>query len=133
MNKNNNIIYKYIGDIDNLLNNAIYESKKRLKTISFYYSSIRCILLLGLIPSQPVEDYLKNILLSDFSGYFKRKTNEKEQNDSLKESVEQVEKGKFISKLPFLSNYYEMNNFGKHYINKYSKELNDEELNGLSK
>ena len=133
LNKNNNIIYKYIGDIDNLLNNAIDESKKRLKTISFCYSSIRCFLFLGFIPSQSLEDYLKNILLSNFSEYFKRKTNEKEQNDSLKESVEQVEKGKFISKLPFLSNYYEMNNWGKHFINKYSKELNDEGINGLSK
>ena len=133
LNKNNNIIYEYIGDIDNLLNNAIDESKKRLKTISFCYSSIRCFLFLGFIPSQSLEDYLKNILLSNFSEYFKRKTNEKEQNDSLKESVEQVEKGKFISKLPFLSNYYEMNNLGKHFINKYSKELNDEGINGLSK
>ena len=133
LNKNNNIIYKYLGDIDNLLDYAIDESKKDIKYFSFCYSSISSLGLFGFLPIPFLQDHIKKNLLSNVSEKFRRTINKKEQEDSLRENIEKINYNDYKSKIPFINKYHQMKNWGNHFINKYSKELNDEGLNGISK
>ena len=133
LNKNNNIIYKYLGDIDNLLDYAIDESKKDIEYFSFCYSSISSLGLFGFLPIPFLQDHIKKNLLSNVSEKFRRTINKKEQEDSLREKIEKINNNDYKSKIPFINDYHQMKNWGNHFINKYSKELNDEGLNGISK
>ena len=133
LNKNNNIIYKYLGDIDNLLDYAIDESKKDIEYFSFCYSSISSLGLFGFLPIPFLQDHIKKNLLSNVSEKFRRTINKKEQEDSLRENIEKINYNDYKSKIPFINEYHQMKNWGNHFINKYSKELNDEGLNGISK
>ena len=133
LNKNNNIIYKYLGDIDNLLDYAIDESKKDIEYFSFCYSSISSLGLFGFLPIPFLQDHIKKNLLSNVSEKFRRTINKKEQEDSLREKIEKINNNDYKSKIPFINEYHQMKNWGNHFINKYSKELNDEGLNGISK
>ena len=133
LNKNNNIIYKYLGDIDNLLDYAIDESKKDIEHFSFCYSSISSLGLFGFLPIPFLQDHIKKNLLSNVSEKFRRTINKKEQEDSLRENIEKINYNDYKSKIPFINEYRQMKNWGNHFINKYSKELNDEGLNGISK
>lgn len=133
LNKNNNIIYKYLGDIDNLLDYAIDESKKDIIYFSFCYSSISSLGLFGFLPIPFLQDHIKKNLLSNVSEKFRRTINKKEQEDSLRENIEKINYNDYKSKIPFINKYHQMKNWGNHFINKYSKELNDEGLNGISK
>ena len=131
LNKNGNTLYKYIQEIDDVIDSAKAES---LSTINNY--SIVCCLLgvLGIIvTTYPLKFCKKNLVLK-LAENFKKVINDEEKNDLVKLNSDKIYEDSFWIKIPLVSsitNIFNIQKFGKYYLDEYSKELNEEALSGL--
>ena len=132
LNKNGNTLYKYIQEIDDVIDSAKAES---LSTINNY--SIVCCLLgvLGIIvTTYPLKFCKKNLVLK-LAENFKKVINDEEKNDLVKLNSDKIYEDSFWIKIPLVSsitNIFNIQKFGKYYLDEYSKELNEEALSGLA-
>ena len=131
LNKNGNTLYKYIQEIDDVIDSAKAES---LSTINNY--SIVCCLLgvLGIIvTTYPLKFCKKNLVLK-LAENFKKVINDEEKNDLVKLNSDKIYEDSIWINIPLVSsitNIFNIQKFGKYYLDEYSKELNEEALSGL--
>ena len=132
LNKNGNTLYKYIQEIDDVIDSAKAES---LSTINNY--SIVCCLLgvLGIIvTTYPLKFCKKNLVLK-LAENFKKVINDEEKNDLVKLNSDKIYEDSIWINIPLVSsitNIFNIQKFGKYYLDEYSKELNEEALSGLA-
>ena len=132
LNKNGNTLYKYIQEIDDVIDSAKAES---LSTINNY--SIVCCLLgvLGIIvTTYPLKFCKKNLVLK-LAENFKKVINDEEKNDLVKLNSDKINEDSIWIYIPLVSsitNTFNIQQFGKYYLDEYSKELNEEALSGLA-
>ena len=131
LNKNGNTLYKYIQEIDDVIDSAKAES---LSTINNY--SIVCCLLgvLGIIvTTYPLKFCKKNLVLK-LAENFKKVINDEEKSDLVKLNSDKINEDSICINIPIVSsitNIFNIQKFGKYYLDEYSKELNEEALSGL--
>ena len=132
INKNNeNIIYKHIASINDVLNSAKNESKRNITYYLFFYS---CLGSLGFLDFPRSKSTVKKNLLLLISQNYNKVVNEKEQDELFEINSEKINENKNESNIPFYSaylNFKKLKNFGNSYIDRYSKELDEEGLNGI--
>ena len=132
LNKNKNILYKHIKEIDDLYTIAENESKDNI----FYYSiGCACLGILGFMTSFILPACKKKLVLR-IAENFKKVINDEEKNKLLESNSDKINEGGYEINIPFYSIYGNINNikeFGNYYLEKYSKELKEEGLNGLAK
>lgn len=133
LNKNeNNIMYKYIHDIDDLILPAKTDSLLSIKNYSIGCSFLG---ILGFL-TIPFLNACKQSLFLKIAENFKIVINEKEKNDIVNINLDKINESDYETDIPLYSiygNYKNIQKFGNFYVNKFSKELNDEGINGLIK
>ena len=132
LNKNENILYQYIKNIDDIIILAKTES---LSSITYY--SIGCSFLRILwFLSTPVLKALKKSLFLKVAENFNKVVNDTEKENLVEINSEKINEDNLEMNIPLYSiygNYKNIQNFGNYYINKYSKELSEEGINGIAK
>lgn len=66
---------------------------------------------------------------------FKKVVNDEEKNDLVKLNSDKIYEDSILIKIPLVSsitNIFNIQKFGKYYLDEYSKELNEEALSGLA-
>ena len=116
LTRNENILYKYIKDIDDKIYSAIILSKL---DIDLYSNKNSILGSLGFL-TVPMVRYSKKNLLLKIAKNFGKVTNDEDIDDLVR-----INSGKIDNK--------DTQAFGKYFIDKYEKELNEEGINGLSK
>ena len=132
LNNNENIMYKYIKDIDDLIVPAKIES---ISSINYY--SVGCSLLgiLGFV-TVPFLMSLKKSLFLKLAENFKKVINDKEKEELTEINSNKIYEYNLEKNIPLFSayaNYKDVQNFGNYYVNKYEKELSEEGIDGLAK
>jgi len=132
LNKNGNTLYKYIQEIDDVIDSAKAES---LSTINNY--SIVCCLLgvFGIVITNCPLKFCKKNLLLKLAENFKKVINDEEKNDLVKLNSDKIYEDSIWINIPLVSsitNIFNIQKFGKYYLDEYSKELNEEALSGLA-
>ena len=129
---NNNILYKHIASINDVINSARNESKFSI----FYYSAFYSVIgILGFLSFSPFKSSIKKNLLLKISDNFNKVVNDEEKNDLIETNLEIINENDSGTNIPLYSSYLSyknLYNFGNSYMDKYSKELNEEGLNGIS-
>ena len=125
-------MYKHIKSIDDLIITAKSDS---LSNINNY--SIGCAFL-GILGSFtiPILKSCKKSLFVTVAENFKKVINDKEKENLVEINSDKIKENDIQTGIPIYStygNYKNIQNFGIYYMNKFSKELNDQGLNGLSK
>lgn len=133
INKDNkNIIYKHISSINDVINSASKESKNSIFNYSIAYSLLGS---MGIFELSFLKPIIKKKLLLQISEKYNKVVNDKEKNDLIENYSRMINEDSNETNIPFYSaflNYKNLNNFGNLFIDKYSKELDEEGLNGVS-
>ena len=133
INKNNeNIIYRHITSINDVLSSAKNESEFHIAFYSLCYSFLGS---LGYFDFSFLKSKIKKNLLLLISENYNKVVNKKEQDELIEINSEKINENYNESNIPFYSaylNFRKLKNFGYSYIDRYSKELDEEGLNGIS-
>lgn len=130
LNQNENILYKYIKDINDIVDTAKTDSELIVNRYSYISAFLG---LLGIVTSPLIEQFKKNIILKVAENY-KKVINEDEKNILVQENSNNIENS-YENKIPLISsynNYMNIKTFGEFYIKEFSKELKNEGIEGLS-
>ena len=132
LTRNENILYKYIKDIDDKIYSAIILSKL---DIDLYSNKNSILGSLGFL-TVPMVRYSKKNLLLKIAKNFGKVTNDEDKDDLVRINSGKIDMLNLEISTPVISiigNYKDTQAFGKYFIDKYEKELNEEGINGLSK
>ena len=133
INKDNkNIIYKHMSSINDVINSASKESKNSIFKYSIGYSLLG---FMGFFELPFLKPLIKKQLLLQISEKYNKVVNDKEKNDLIENYSGIINENSNESNIPFYSaflNYKNLTNFGNLFVDKYSKELDEEGLNGIS-
>ena len=132
LNKNENILYQYIKNIDDIIIHAKTES---LSSITYYSIGCSFLGILGIL-STPVLKALKKSLFLKVAENFNKVVNDTEKENLVEINSEKINEDNLEMNIPLYStygNYINIQNFGNDYVNKYSKELSEEGINGIAK
>ena len=127
---NGNILYRYIKDIADVIINAKIESES---TINSYSIGSVFIGFFGFITSSLIKYFKKKILLEIADNY---KKYIKDEEKFVESNSNDIYENSFQINMPLYSSYGSYKNiqtFGNSYIDKYSKELKAEGLEGIEK
>ena len=132
LNQNENIMYKYIKDIDDLIRHA---KDACISSINTY--SIECLFLgiLGIFTIHFLKKCKKNLILT-IAENFRIFNDDEEKNDLIRTNMDKINEFDFEAAIPIYSaygNYKIIKNLGDFYVNKFTKELNEEGIYGLTK
>ena len=127
---NGNILYRYIKDIDDVIINAKIESEDIINSYSIGSIFIG---FFGFFTSSLIKYFKKKILLQIADNYKKYIQDEEKFVES---NSNDIYENSFQINTPLYSSYGSYKNiqaFGNYYIDKYSKELKAEGLEGIEK
>lgn len=128
----NNILYKYIKEIDDI----IISAKEQSAVTIYNYSIFGGVLgILGFLSSRAIKKFKKDILIQ-IAEYFNIVINEKEKEDLIEEHNETLNKDSYEINIPLYStigNYNNIQCFGNQFIEKFSRDLKEEGIEGLAK
>ena len=132
ISKNGNIMYIHIKDIDDVIIPAKIDS---MSSITNY--SIGCAFLgiLGFL-TIPILKSCKKSLILTIAENFKKVIDDNEKDILVEKFSDKINENSIETSIPLYStygNYKNIQNFGIYYMNKFSKELNEEGINGLAK
>ena len=130
LNQRDNILYKYIKDINDIVEPAKTESEALVNKYSYYSAFLG---FFGIVTS-PIIELFKKIIIMQLAEYYKKVINEEEKNILVEENSNNIENN-YENKIPLYSsykNYMNIKTFGEFYIKKFSKELKNEGIDGLS-
>lgn len=131
LNKNDNLLYKYIKNIDDIITSAKNESENYINSYSFYSAFLG---IFGFFTSSLLKGIKKNILLY-LGERYNKVINEDEKDYLIEENLQKINENEIQNNIPLVStvgNYLNVKDFGEFYINKFSEELKGEGLEGIS-
>ena len=132
INKNGNIMYMYIKNIDDVINQAKNNSKTSIDKYSLGCSFLG---ILGIL-TVPILNKCKESLILTIAENFQKVIDDKERDNLVKINSDKIYELTLGISIPLIStvgNYYNIQSFGTYYMNKFAEELNEEGLNGLAK
>ena len=132
LNKKENIIYRYINDINDILDPAKEESVSCINQYSYACSILGS---LGFVTLSIIKSFKKRLIVR-LAENFKKVIDDEEKVVLAEMNSEKIDETTFEANIPLYSsfvNYKEIQNLGKYYMNKFEKELNEEGINGLAK
>ena len=122
-------MYKHIKSIDDLIITAKSDSLSNTNN----YSIGRAYLgILGYFIIQILKSCKKSLFVT-IAENFKKVINDKEKENLVEINSDKIKENDIETSIPLYSkygNYKNIQNFGIYYMNKFTKELNDEGLNG---
>ena len=130
LNKNGNNLYKYIKEINDVMINAKIYSES---TINNYSIASGILGLFGIFTSFLLKNFRKNILLTLADNF---KKTDKEKENLINENSQIINGNTIFNNIPLISirtNYNNIKEFGIHYLNLFSEELEREGIEGMGK
>lgn len=130
--KNENNLYKYFKDIDDALNDAVMESEYYFGKYSIHGIFIG---FFGFMTVPLIKMIKKNILIN-IAKNFNKIINKKEGELLIFDNENIINEIHIENNIPFFSsygNYSDIKRFTYYYIEKFSNELKEEGIQGLSK
>ena len=130
LNKNQNHLYKYINNINNIIETAKINAES---TISYYSLEGGFLGIFGFFTSYFLKNIRANLLLNLADNY-KKVINDNDKEKLIQNNTENIMENKIQQNIPLFSsiaNYKNIRDFGNYYMEKFNKELEEKGIEGM--